>query len=132
LPRGATPDLHQLDFSQAEDANADFYARLAEHLAQPIAVGKRRQMAYIINQLASEVQHRLDDERASQPARVLLVHGLQRARDLRQEDAYSSPFSDDPAPAANPAQQFAAILRDGPEVGVHTLVWCSYAANSTM
>jgi len=132
LPHGATPVLHLLDFSQAEDANADFYARLAAHLAQPIALGKRRQMAYIINQLAGEVQHRLDDENAPQPARVLLVHGLQRARDLRQEDAFGgtfASFSDDPAPAANPAQQFATILRDGPEVGVHTLVWCDTVTN---
>ena len=31
--------------------------------------------------------------------------------------------------SANPAQQFAAILRDGPEVGVHTLVWCDTVTN---
>lgn len=132
LPRAATPNLHLLDFSQAEDANADFYARLAAHLAQPIAVGKRRQMAYILNRLAGEVQRRLDDDSAAQPPLFLLVHGLQRARDLRQEDSFGgsfAAFSDDPAPAANPAQQFATILRDGPEVSVHTLVWCDTVTN---
>lgn len=56
---------------------------------------------------------------------------MQRARDLRQEDSFSSfaSFSDDSTPAANPAQQFATILRDGPEVGVHTFVWCDTVTN---
>lgn len=31
--------------------------------------------------------------------------------------------------AANPAQQFATIVRDGPDVGVHTLVWCDTVTN---
>lgn len=131
LRTGAAPALHLLDFSQGDEADADFYPRLAEYLPQPVTIGKRRQLPDILNRLAGEVQRRLDSEGSPQPPLFLLVHGLQRARDLRQEDSFSSysSFSDDPAPAANPAQQFAAILRDGPEVGVHTLVWCDTVTN---
>jgi energy-coupling factor transporter ATP-binding protein EcfA2 len=130
LRRDAEPGIHLLDFSQGDDANADFYTQLSGRLAQPITIGKRRQMAGILDHLAGEVQRRLDNERAVQPALFLLVHGLQRARDLRQEDSFSSfaSFSGEPA-SANPAQQFATILRDGPEVGMHTIVWCDTVTN---
>jgi len=103
---------------------------LAPHLSRPIMIAKRRQMADLLTGLADEVKRRLDDEGGPQPPRFLLVHGLQRARDLRQEDSFSSysSFSDEPAPV-NSAQQFARILRDGPEVGVHTLVWCDTVTN---
>lgn len=84
-------------------------------------------MPDILNRLAGEVQRRLDNEGAAQPPLFLFVHGLQRARDLRQEDTFSS-YSNEPAPA-NPAQQFATILRDGPETGVHTLIWCDSVTN---
>ena len=30
---------------------------------------------------------------------------------------------------ANPAQQLSLILHDGPEVGVHTIVWCDTLTN---
>ncbi|MBX2997699.1 MAG: hypothetical protein KF893_04250 [Caldilineaceae bacterium] len=124
------PAIHLLDFSQGDENSAEFYAQLREHLPQPITVGKRRQMADILDRLATEVGRRLDDEGAPQPPLFLLLHGLQRARDLRQEDSFSSfaSFGEEPAPA-NPSQQFALILRDGPEVGVHTLVWCDTVTN---
>jgi len=128
--RDAAPAIHLLDFSQGDDATADFYNTLAPHLSRPIMIAKRRQMADLLTGLADEVKRRLDDEGGPQPPRFLLVHGLQRARDLRQEDSFSSysSFSDEPAPV-NSAQQFARILRDGPEVGVHTLVWCDTVTN---
>lgn len=63
-------------------------------------------------------------------------YGLQRARDLRQDDSFDGgfgggfSFDDNPTPAApNPAQQFPTILRDGPEVGIHTIVWCDTLTN---
>ncbi|MFZ1239109.1 MAG: hypothetical protein WAV66_07150, partial [Anaerolineae bacterium] len=36
---------------------------------------------------------------------------------------------DAPPAAASPAQQFATILREGPDVGIHTLVWCDTMTN---
>ena len=54
----------------------------------------------------------------------MLVYGLQRARDLRREETFGFPSCSEEPPAPDPAQQFATILREGPDVGVHTLVWC--------
>jgi hypothetical protein len=54
----------------------------------------------------------------------LLIYGLQGLRDLRKaEDDFSYSRSDDGRPP-NPAKQFAGIVRDGSQVGVHCLAWC--------
>jgi S-DNA-T family DNA segregation ATPase FtsK/SpoIIIE len=37
-------------------------------------------------------------------------------------------FGEEPA-APNPAQQFTTILREGPDLGIHTLVWCDTMTN---
>lgn len=63
-----------------------------------------------------------------------LLRKAQRARDLRQEDdfgfsAFSMPGEEETPPS--PAQQFPTILREGPDLGVHTLVWCDSYTNLT-
>lgn len=59
----------------------------------------------------------------------LVVHGLQRARDLRPDEGFGfGSFGDEPA-APSPAKQFETILREGPDVGIHTLVWCDTVTN---
>ncbi|WP_146401556.1 FtsK/SpoIIIE domain-containing protein [Pseudobythopirellula maris] len=53
----------------------------------------------------------------------LVIHNAGRFRDLRRmEDDFSFSSNKDEPPA--PDKQLAAILRDGPAVGIHTLVWC--------
>ncbi|PKO21905.1 MAG: hypothetical protein CVU38_12185 [Chloroflexi bacterium HGW-Chloroflexi-1] len=98
--------------------------------------GRRRELPGIIADLAAEVNRRLDGETPS-PSQgegwgrglYLVIYGLQRARDLRQDDTLGfSSFSEEPA-APNPAQQFATILREGPDVDVHTIVWCDTLTN---
>ncbi|MBM3128264.1 MAG: hypothetical protein FJ009_06440 [Chloroflexi bacterium] len=84
----------------------------------------------MFNELATETQRRIDADEANASPRFLFLYGLQRARDLRQDDNFAMPSFDSTQPAApNPAQQFSAILRDGPEVGIHTLVWCDTVTN---
>jgi len=58
-----------------------------------------------------------------------LIYGLHRARDLRQEETLGFPSFTEEPPAPSPAQQFATILREGPDVGVNTLVWCDTMTN---
>ncbi|WP_423225044.1 FtsK/SpoIIIE domain-containing protein [Candidatus Amarolinea aalborgensis] len=129
-PTGDAAAITLLDFSQADEANADFYTRLATRLPRPITLGKRRQLPALLDELAAEVTRRMEDEAAPGRPRFLFVHGLQRARDLRQEEGLGSFAAFDAPPAAvSPAQQFATILREGPDVGIHTLVWCDTMTN---
>jgi hypothetical protein len=58
---------------------------------------------------------------------LLMIHGLQRFRSLRRdEDDYSFSSGDGPP---KPDRIFASILRDGPAVGVHSVVWADTAAS---
>jgi hypothetical protein len=58
------------------------------------------------------------DQAAIEPTFVV-IHNLARFRDLKKGDDYS--FDDD---AAGAGKQLATIVREGPAVGVHVLVWC--------
>jgi S-DNA-T family DNA segregation ATPase FtsK/SpoIIIE len=128
---GGGSNFYVLDFGAVDAPYAGLWNKLAEALPGQVKVGQRRQLSEFIAELAAEVQQRLDNERPGAPSRYLFVYGLQRARDLRQEEmgfgSYRS-FGEEPA-APNPAQQFATILREGPDLGIHTLVWCDTMTN---
>jgi DNA segregation ATPase FtsK/SpoIIIE, S-DNA-T family len=101
--------------------------RIGETLAIPIF--QRRTATKAIAEIASKVEERMDIGGNKTPI-YLIIHGLQRARDLRPEETFSfSAFGED-SPPPNPAKQFATILREGPELGIHTLVWCDTRANA--
>lgn len=76
----------------------------------------------------------MEDEGTASPPIYLIIFGLQRARDLRQEDefgtgSFSSFGGDEPPPPPSPAKQLPTILREGPDVGVHTIIWCDTPNN---
>jgi S-DNA-T family DNA segregation ATPase FtsK/SpoIIIE len=126
-----TVTFYVLDFGAVDAPYAGLWDQLAGILPHPVKVGRRRQLPEFIAELAAEVQQRLDNEQPGAPARYLFLYGLQRARDLRQEEmgfGGFGGFGEEPA-APNPAQQFTTILREGPDLGIHTLVWCDTMTN---
>src|SRR5262249_44103662 len=59
--------------------------------------------------------------------RFLVLFGLQRLRDLRRdENDFGFGRTDQPA---TPQKLFINLLREGPAVGLHTIVWCDNLAN---
>ncbi len=127
-----------LDFSPVDASYADSLARLTNLLPHLVQHGRRRQVPSFISEIAAEVDSRLGAEEAAlgnKPAIYLFIYGLQRARDLRQEEdfGYASfgVAEEETPPPPSPAQQFSAILREGPDLGVHTLVWCDTYTNLT-
>ena len=81
----------------------------------------RREVSGVVGEVAAEVDRRIGagSERAG-PVYLLLV-GMQHLRDLRRTDEDAGSFRG--GGLAGPAGQLAKILRDGPGVGVFTLVW---------
>lgn len=127
--------FYVLDFGAVDGPHAEFFDRLADHMkpAFTTKVGRRRQLPDTINDLEAEVKRRMNDETSTQsgakPSIYLFVYGFHRARDLRQEDSFAfSPIGQEPT-APNPGQQFTTILREGPDLGVHTIVWCDTLTN---
>jgi energy-coupling factor transporter ATP-binding protein EcfA2 len=130
LPNGtknSVPCFSIIDYSPADVSYSNLFQELSTRMTHPTIVGKRRQLPDMMNQLATEVQRRIDEEDETASPIFLFINGLQRARDLREEEDFSMSF-DDTAPPS-PARQLTTILREGPDVGVHTVVWCDTVTN---
>ncbi|MBX7106682.1 MAG: hypothetical protein K1X57_21585, partial [Gemmataceae bacterium] len=90
------------------------------HIAGP------RDVADALRDLAAELERRADETVTADPV-LLVVYGLHRFKDLRKSD---DDFGFNRSGAeANPAQRFAALLRDGPTAGIHSVVWCDTLVN---
>ena len=134
----ATVKFYVLDFSSVDGADADTLPKLAAQLSHPLIYGRRRELPEFIAEIKTEVDRRLADEQttssSSTPALYLLLYGLHRARDLRPEEgmgfnSYQFGAASEDAPPPNPAQQFPTILQEGPELGIHSLIWCDTVTN---
>ena len=71
-----------------------------------------------LRSLAAEAGRRLAAEDYRAPSRVLILFGLQRALSFTPADPYGYEQPDEPPPAAI----LGAVLRDGPDVGIHTVI----------
>ena len=105
---------------------ADFRGGLAAFstvLPHTIQSAGRRDLPAMLADLAREVERRHGEEDRQAPAIYLFICDLGRFRDLRRDenDMGFSFGSDKPV---GPATLLGNILRDGPAVGVYTLVWC--------
>jgi hypothetical protein len=84
-----------------------------------------RGAAHAINALADEVKRRGESPEERYPSLYLIVYDLAQIRDLRQtEDEFSFSFSKSNGAPPAPDRRFREILKEGPVVGVHVLLWC--------
>jgi len=119
-----SPQASRFYILNLSNVDADWYdsiPTLCDALPHTVKIGKRRDVLKIIEEVAEIVNERslLDDEAIDETIYLAII-GIQRARDLRSVDIYA------PAEAA---EQLSTILRDGPDLGVHTLVWCDTYSN---
>ncbi len=93
----------------------------------PVQMVPQRDLATTLDRLVDEVNRRLKGE-GDGPPQFLVLHGLQRLRDLRRpEDDYS--FSRKGETTASPFKQLMTLLREGPPLGLFTILWCDTLAN---
>lgn len=99
-------------------------------LGIPTAFVERYTLGTAISELADTVATRMKGEAADRSPRFLIVNGLHRFRELRKpEDDFS--FGRKGEKQTSPGEHFMTILRDGPGVGVHVIVWCDSVTNLT-
>jgi hypothetical protein len=117
-----------LDGTRPDAPEAGFWRRTAPRVATDAEVVPPRDAAQTVKAIAAEVDRRVAaNDQSSEPV-FLLVDNLARFRDLKKGDEFAiSSFDDDDAPSAG--KQLATILREGPAVGVHTLIWCDSYSN---
>jgi thiol-disulfide isomerase/thioredoxin len=116
----AAAGFHIIDMSSADAAWAGGFEQLASALPHRKNVTSRRGLVPTITELGREVDRRLANDATPAPSVFLILFGLHRMADLRQDEGSSW---SQPDGQADLRQTFAKILREGPEVGVHTLIW---------
>ena len=117
--------FYVLDGTHPDAAEAETWQRVAESVPHGVKLCRPRKAADELEAIVAELKARRDDP--ARPARPIFVfvHNLGRFRELRkEEDSFGFSASLDEDKPANPAAQFGEIVREGPAVGIHSLVWC--------
>ena len=127
---GGIAPVTVLDGSPADDPLADYFTRLAATLPEHIRVASLREKPSVLDKLAEELQRRQVDPHQVYPPLFLIVYGLHRFRDLRKaEDDYSFGRRGEEK-VVTAAERFAELVKEGPALGIHLLVWCDSLINA--
>jgi hypothetical protein len=123
-PPAAEAEFLILDGTRADEQNYGFWRRLARSLALPAEVYEPRECGKAIAKAAAELQRRTLTGDDSAPPLYVVVFNLARFRDLQksEDDFGFTNFGEEEK--ANPGKQFMQLLREGPAVGIHMLIWC--------
>ncbi len=125
---GAERPVTLLDGTPDDAEHAEYLRKAAAAVGFANANVERFEIQGALAELAAELARRQSGESADRTPRFVLVQGLQRFRELRKpEDDFGFGRKGD-APKS-PGELFAAILRDGPAVGIHAIVWCDSLTN---
>ena len=112
-----------LDFGFGEDALwADIIDELSSSSTHQIEILGRRDLKKFFKEMKKGLDERLK-EQLSKKRIYIIIKGLHRIRDLRQENqGYDSEQE-------SLLDQFTLILREGPEAGLHVVCWCDTYSN---
>lgn len=122
--RGGDFGMTVLDGTRPESSLKGRWAEVAQALGEEVRVYSPRDAKEAIHTLAVEVKRRMESADTQCPPHYLIVHDLAQFRDLRlsEEDFGFSSSGNGKPPATD--KQFRDLLKEGPAVGVHALVWC--------
>ncbi|MDP1660647.1 MAG: hypothetical protein Q8L55_01920, partial [Phycisphaerales bacterium] len=118
-----------IDGTPADTSMSGVLPRIAEGMGGRVENVEYRGVPGALASLHAELQRRLADESgATGEAPVfLIIAGLQRFRSLQKSDDDFGFGGGEAGP--KPDKQLAELVREGPGVGIHTIVWCDSAAN---
>jgi hypothetical protein len=117
-----------LDGNPADSPLAGAFPSLAAAIPHETILVPYREVPAAVAELAAELQRRQDAEPVPREI-FLFVYGLQRYRILRKSEETYSFSSSDEEKKPDSGKQFADLLRDGPALGLHTIVWADTPAN---
>ena len=117
-----------LDATPTDSPYAGLLSRVAAALPHDSRLVEWRDVPQALTDLTDELHRRLEQHRPADPLLFLVIAALHRYRLLRRgEDDFAFSLNEQPA-APRPDRQFAEILREGPPLGLHCLVWADTLA----
>jgi len=124
-PERPCQQFYVLDGTRPDAPDAGFLRGLVGAVPHAAKFGTSRAAAEFIAEIAAELARREQAADEDVAPLFLFLYNLNRFRDLRKaEDDFSFSTSDEGEKGPNPAKQLEAILRDGPTLGIHTILWC--------
>ena len=132
-------NIHVVDLTTADAPWADYPESLRDAMPHKIEVCGRQRMRDLLPELRGLVKqrHAISDAQSDTskdfgPRTVLAIIGAHRARELRPSDEMGAFVSFD-AKDEDTAPELSACLKelvtDGPDVGVHTMLWLDSYTN---
>lgn len=113
--------FHVIDMSSTDASWVEHSEIFSSHFPHPANVYNLRGLDVVLPELAEEIDCRELSDTKQMAKIILVLFGVQRARNIRREESFSfAPPSDSGSVHSNLGQ----ILREGPEFGIHTLIWC--------
>lgn len=92
-----------------------------------IKIVDRKDLPYLLESLNNLLHLAIEEEKQVEIDNYLLIFGLQRIRELRTS---SNSYLDwRQKEEKSPVDYLMNILREGPELGVHLLIWCDTVGN---
>jgi len=118
-----------IDLTIADAEWADHPEEFRDSTPHEVEVLGKNGLRDRLPQLEAEIARRVEADAFADPMITLVIIGLQRARDLRVGEDASMSMRFDVEPTVSLVDTLAKVLRQGPEVGVHTIIWCDTGAN---
>ncbi|HUR55241.1 MAG TPA: FtsK/SpoIIIE domain-containing protein [Gemmataceae bacterium] len=128
-PALATATFTVLDGTPDDNDEAEYLRRLAGKLPHRTNAPDRSGLPVALAELTAEVERRQKGETADRSPRFLFVFGIHRLRELRKADDDFGFGRRSAERAVPPSELFHTILREGPPLGIHLIVWCDSLTN---
>jgi hypothetical protein len=119
--------IYIADFSTPESQWADIIEELQTYFPQQVRIIGRRELIPVLSELYQKAQRYRDEGITPMEDHYLVLVGLQRMRDLRLSEDFGFRLGEETS--IQPPEQLLAVLRDGPEAGLHVLIWCDTMGN---
>lgn len=123
-----------LNLTDADSGHHSLPNALAEALPHTMKIVERQGVLAAIEEVSAELDHRsAGEDETRRPALYLVIFGLHSARALRRDENLPDATYDEDGKRiprkATPAEQLTAICREGPDMGIHTVLWCDTIPN---
>lgn len=117
LVHGNEFEARVIDFMPLETGFAEAAGALARHW--PVQVARRRNLIDTLGGVHDEISKRYANDDYTAPPLLFIVNGIGQAREL---DPAESPDTESVEGELSPGRAIETIAREGPEVGVHTII----------
>ncbi len=131
-----TPDSGRfmfIDLSNVDAEWAEIPETISANFPHSVKIFGRRTIHEAIDEISLELNNRMNKVNGNYPSIYFMIFGLQRDRDLRKDDSLMTSSwgqANEVAEKEKPIiEKLTTICREGPDIGIHTIIWCDTYAN---